>query len=75
MTLSPYLTLLARGWRLLAAGATIAALAALVVTFLLPKTYEATATILVTRPSYQFQFDPRLLNVASPNLEAIQVPL
>lgn len=66
MPLPPYLTLLARRWRLLAAGAALAALAALVVTLLLPKTYEATATILVTRPSYQFQFDPRLSNAVSP---------
>jgi succinoglycan biosynthesis transport protein ExoP len=58
--LSKYLGVLLRHWKLIAGMAIISAVAALAVSFLMTPTYEATALIAVTRPRYQYQFDPRI---------------
>lgn len=58
--LSKYLGVLLRHWKLIAGMAIISALVALAVSFLMTPTYEATALIAVTRPRYQYQFDPRI---------------
>jgi succinoglycan biosynthesis transport protein ExoP len=63
--LQQYLNIFARHWRLIAGLAAGAAIVALVVSSLMPPTYEATALVIATKPLYQLQFDPRIENVSS----------
>jgi uncharacterized protein involved in exopolysaccharide biosynthesis len=58
--LGKYLRVLIRHWKLIAGLTIIASMAALIVSLLLPPTYEATALIVVTRLRNQYQFDPRI---------------
>ena len=48
------------GWRWIAAATLVAGLAALAVSLLLPKQYEASAAIVLTKPDVVFNFDPRI---------------
>ncbi len=57
--LRKYVQVLVQYWKWITGAALIAATAALVVSFLLPPTYEATALVAVTKPRYVMQFDPR----------------
>lgn len=70
--LREYVLVLLRYWKWIVGGAAIAAVVALVVSFLLPPTYEATALVAVTKPRYVMQFDPRFetLNDIQPNYKA-----
>jgi succinoglycan biosynthesis transport protein ExoP len=54
-----YVEALFRYWPWIAGLTLVAAIAAFVVSLLLPATYEASAVVLVTEPRYQMQFDPR----------------
>lgn len=57
--LREYVEVLIRNWKWIAGITLAAAVAALVISFLLPPTYEATALVVVTKPRYVMQFDPR----------------
>lgn len=70
--LREYVLVLLRHWKWIVGAPLVAAIAALVVSFLLPPTYEATALVAVTRPRYVMQFDPRIetLNNIQPAYKA-----
>jgi succinoglycan biosynthesis transport protein ExoP len=58
--LRAYIEVLIRYWLWIAGLAVVAAVVAFVVSSMLPRTYEASAVVLVTQPRYQMQFDPRI---------------
>ena len=58
--LSKYFSVVLRHWKLVVGLAIISAVAALVVSFLMTPTYEATALVAITRPQFQLQFDSRI---------------
>ncbi len=58
--LRKYVDALVRQWKWVVGLAVVSGLTALIVSFLAPPTYEATALVVVTRPRYQLQFDPRI---------------
>ena len=62
-----YINVLIRYWRLIAGLTVAAAVVALVVTLILPPSYQSTAVIVVTRPLYQLQFSPQIQNLEDPN--------
>jgi uncharacterized protein involved in exopolysaccharide biosynthesis len=57
--LREYINVIRRRWKLIGAVTAIAVIAAAVVSFLLPPTYEASSVVLITEPRYQMQFEPR----------------
>lgn len=57
--LRAYVAVLIRYWKWIMGLALVAAVAAFVVSLLLPPTYEASAVVIITEPRYQMQFDPR----------------
>jgi uncharacterized protein involved in exopolysaccharide biosynthesis len=59
MALRAYVEVLRHYWRWVVGLTVLAAVTALVVSLLLPPTYEARAIAIVTQPRYQIQFDPR----------------
>lgn len=61
--LREYIEVLIRHWKWIAALAVVAAVVALVVSFLLPPTYEATALVVITKARYVMRFDPRFETV------------
>jgi succinoglycan biosynthesis transport protein ExoP len=61
--LRAYVAVLIRYWKWIAGLALVAAVAAFVVSLLLPSTYEAPAVVIITEPRYQMQFDPRFATV------------
>lgn len=61
--LREYIEVLIRHWKWIAALAIVAAVVALVVSFLLPPTYEATALVVITQPRYVMRFDPKFETV------------
>jgi succinoglycan biosynthesis transport protein ExoP len=63
INLREYVEVLIRHWHWIVGLSLAGAVVAFVVSSLLPPTYEATAMVIVTRPRYQFQFDPRLQNL------------
>ena len=58
--LREYVRVLLRWWKWIVGVTVVAGAAALVVGLLLPPTYEATALVVVTKPRYTMQFDPRI---------------
>jgi uncharacterized protein involved in exopolysaccharide biosynthesis len=64
--LRKYILLLIRYWWLIGLTAFLAALAALVVSFLMPPTYEATALVAITGTRYEFEFNPLVDERVSP---------
>jgi succinoglycan biosynthesis transport protein ExoP len=54
-----YVEILLRGWKWIIGAGVVAGLAALVVSFLMPPTYEATSLVIITEPRYQMQLDER----------------
>jgi uncharacterized protein involved in exopolysaccharide biosynthesis len=58
-----YVDVLIRSWKWIAALALVAAVAAFVVSLMLPATYEASGVVIITQPRYQMQFDPRFKTV------------
>jgi succinoglycan biosynthesis transport protein ExoP len=61
--LREYIEVLIRRWKWIAALAIVAAVAALVVSFLLPPIYEASALVVITRPRYMMRFDEKIETV------------
>jgi succinoglycan biosynthesis transport protein ExoP len=61
--LRAYVAVLIRYWRWIAGLALVAAVAAFVVSLLLPSAYETSAVVIITEPRYQMQFDPRFATV------------
>jgi polysaccharide biosynthesis transport protein len=57
--LRQYVMVLVRSWQWIVGVAVVAAVVALLVSFLTPPTYQATALVVVTKPRYVMQFDPR----------------
>ena len=57
--LREYINVIRRRWKLIVGVTAVAVIAAAVVSFLLPPTYEASAVVLITEPRYQMQFEPR----------------
>jgi uncharacterized protein involved in exopolysaccharide biosynthesis len=57
--LRAYLLVLLKYWKWILGTTVAAAVVALVVSFLLPPTYEATALVIVRQPQYMMRFDPR----------------
>jgi polysaccharide biosynthesis transport protein len=63
--LRPYLAALVKNWYWILGTGAVAALVALLISSLLPPTYEATALVAITRPRYVLQFDSRFQNVSN----------
>jgi succinoglycan biosynthesis transport protein ExoP len=61
--LRAYAQVLVRRWKWIAALAVAAAVVALVASFLLPPTYEATALVVITQPRYVMRFDVKFETV------------
>jgi succinoglycan biosynthesis transport protein ExoP len=61
--LREYIEVLIRHWRWIAGLAVVAAVVALLVSFLLPPTYEATALVVITKARYVMRFDERFETV------------
>jgi len=61
--LREYIDVLIRHWKAIVALTVIAAIVAGVVSFLLPPTYEARATLVATGERYRLAFDPRFQSV------------
>jgi succinoglycan biosynthesis transport protein ExoP len=61
--LRQYIGVLLRQWKWIVALALAAAVVALVVSFLLPPTYEARALVVITKPRYVMRFDTRFETV------------
>jgi uncharacterized protein involved in exopolysaccharide biosynthesis len=61
--LRAYVRILIRSWKWIVGLALVAAVVALVVSLVLPPTYEASAVVIITQPRYQMQFDPRFKTV------------
>jgi polysaccharide biosynthesis transport protein len=59
----PYVDALLRRWRFIVGGTIVAGLLAVILSFLIPPTYEASALVLVTAPRQVIQFDPRFETV------------
>ena len=57
--LRAYVLVLLKYWKWILGTTVAAAVVALVVSFLLPPTYEATALVAIKAPQYVMQFDPR----------------
>jgi len=57
--LRAYVLVLLKYWKWILGTTAAAAVVALVVSFLLPPTYEATALVAIQAPQYVMQFDPR----------------
>ncbi len=57
--LRAYAVILLKYWKWILGVTLAAAIVALVVSFLLPPTYEATALVIIKQPQYVMQFDPR----------------
>lgn len=72
--LRAYVLVLLKYWKWIIGATLIAAVVALVVSFLLPPTYEATALAAVTKPRYVMQFDPRIAPVESVSNAIAQPP-
>ncbi len=70
--LREYVLVLLKYWKWVLGTAVAAAVVALVVSFLLPPTYEAVALVAVTKSRYVMQFDPRIetLNNIQPAYKA-----
>lgn len=64
--LRQYLELLLRHWKWIVGASVGAAVLALVISLLLPPTYEATALVVVTRPQYVMNFDERFETTSNP---------
>lgn len=58
-----YIRVLVRHWKWIVGTTLVAAIAALVASFFLPRVYEATALAAITKPRYIMQFDPRFETV------------
>lgn len=63
INLRQYVKTLIRYWKWIVGVAVIAAITALAVALVMPRTYKATALVIVTRPRYILQFDSRLQTV------------
>ncbi len=68
--LRKYFGALIRHWRLIVGLAFVSGLVALLVSFLIQPTYEATALVVITKPVYQLQFDPRIQNLSADSLSS-----
>ena len=64
--LRKYFRIVARRWQWIGLLTVVAALAAFVASSLMQPMYEATSLIVVMRPRYLFQFDPRIQTLAQP---------
>jgi len=58
-----YVDVLIRRWKWIAALAVVAAVVALVASFLLPPTYETSALVVITQPRYVMRFDVKFETV------------
>lgn len=63
--LRPYIAALLKNWYWILGSGAAAAIIALIISSLLPFTYEATALVAITRPRYVLQFDSRFQNVSN----------
>jgi polysaccharide biosynthesis transport protein len=63
--LRPYLATLLKNWYWIVGSGVAAAIIALIISSLIPPTYEATALVAITRPRYVLQFDSRFQNVTN----------
>jgi uncharacterized protein involved in exopolysaccharide biosynthesis len=64
-----YVAVLIRQWKWIVGLAVVGGLAALIVSSLIRPTYEAPTLVVITRPRYQLQFDPRIESVTDPQLQ------
>jgi uncharacterized protein involved in exopolysaccharide biosynthesis len=69
LDLRKYVNVLIRHWKMIAAITLVAASVALVVSLLMPPTYQATAMCVATNPKYTMQFDVKFQSVVN-----LQVP-
>jgi uncharacterized protein involved in exopolysaccharide biosynthesis len=63
ISLQVYIDVLIKYWKWIAGITVVAAITATIVSFLLPPVYQATALVVITKPQYQMQFDPRFQKV------------
>ncbi len=66
-----YINTLVHYWRLIAGLTVVAAVMAFIVTSLLPRSYQATAVVVVTKPLYQFQFAPQIQNLENASTQLL----
>lgn len=64
-----YIAVLLRYKVWIAGLAVVAALVALIISFLLPPTFNATALVAITEPRYAMQFDPRVQSVNGSSID------
>jgi uncharacterized protein involved in exopolysaccharide biosynthesis len=62
--LGKYVRILARRWKLILGLALVSGLIAFLISAASKPVYQATALVVVTRPRYQFEFDPRIQPVS-----------
>jgi uncharacterized protein involved in exopolysaccharide biosynthesis len=67
INLRRYLSILLHRWRWIVGMALVVALAALILSFLQPPTYEATALVAITKPQYDLNFDSRFSTIVNTN--------
>ena len=71
--LRQYIDVIVRGWKLIAATALIAALAAAVVSFSMPPVYEAWAGVIISRVRSQVVFEPSMMTLPEESLDGLKV--
>lgn len=67
INLRRYLSILLHHWQWIVGMALVVALAALILSFLQPPTYEATALVAITKPQYDLNFDSRFSTIVNTN--------
>ncbi len=65
LDLRAFFQAMARHWRLIAIVAAVAVVAGVLIAFLWPPEYQATATVAVTKPRYVLDFDERLRSLTA----------
>jgi len=71
--LRQYIDVIIRGWKLIAATALIAALAAAVVSFLTSPVYEARSGVIISRVRSQVVFEPSMMTLSEEELSGLRV--
>ena len=71
--LRQYIDVIMRGWKLIAAAALIAALAAAVVSFSMSPVYEARAGVIISRVRSQVVFEPSMMTLSDEKLSGLRV--
>ena len=74
MELRWYYSVLRRWWQIIVAGVLLAMLAALLASLLLPRTYTATANVLLLKGRVDITIDPRLTTLSEDEIVRLTNP-